>query len=434
MPSQGDMPKTSPSKQSLTEEECASVAVAPILNFIESVEDALDAFPPEEPLERYREAGNQADAASLATSNAAPTLRLHLEPDGHDIQRKDRSHEDRSIRPPIVAPRPTVPPAAVHRPTFLTAILTAVTVSLAIVLVVVVVRYFEPGDVPSVVATVPELQAVPTASVTGTNPAPPNSTGAGDRTSDANAGSQTKSIVAPKTATTVATKSNAITGSSRPKSAALSSRPVSPKPSSAVTPESRGSAARDRIVPVTPTAPGPGRVDRVTEAVGARASETPPASASSTNSVASNSAAAAVPPVVPSSGVSASVATVAPPIAEAAPTAASAVAGEEVAVRNVLSRYRSAYQSLNVNAAKGVWPSVDAKALSRAFAGLQSQQFDFSECQIALDNNRATAACGGTARFVPKVGNRSERVEFRRWTFQMRKADEQWTIAKVDVR
>ena len=103
-------------------------------------------------------------------------------------------------------------------------------------------------------------------------------------------------------------------------------------------------------------------------------------------------------------------------------------------MRNVLSRYRSAYQSLNVNAAKGVWPSVDTRALSRAFAGLQSQEFDFSECQIALDNNRATAACGGTARFVPKVGNRSERVEFRRWTFQMRKADEQWTIAKVDVR
>jgi hypothetical protein len=88
---------------------------------------------------------------------------------------------------------------------------------------------------------------------------------------------------------------------------------------------------------------------------------------------------------------------------------------------------------LNVNAAKGVWPSVDTKALGRAFAGLQSQQFDFSDCQISVDTDRASAVCGGTARFVPRVGNKSERVEFRTWNFEMRKADDQWMIAKVAV-
>jgi len=118
----------------------------------------------------------------------------------------------------------------------------------------------------------------------------------------------------------------------------------------------------------------------------------------------------------------------------AASTAANPAIGEELAVRNILGRYRSAYESLNVNAAKGVWPSVNTRALSRAFDGLQSQQFDFSECQIRLDNNRATVTCGGTARFVPKVGNRSERIEYREWEFEMRKADDQWTIAKVQVR
>jgi hypothetical protein len=102
-------------------------------------------------------------------------------------------------------------------------------------------------------------------------------------------------------------------------------------------------------------------------------------------------------------------------------------------VRTVLNRYRTAYNALNAGAAKAVWPSVDEKALGRAFDRLESQEFDFSGCQIAVTGARATAACNGNARFVPKVGNKSGRQEPRHWTFEMRKANQQWTIDKVNV-
>jgi hypothetical protein len=106
---------------------------------------------------------------------------------------------------------------------------------------------------------------------------------------------------------------------------------------------------------------------------------------------------------------------------------------EESAVRGVLNRYRSAYNDLNAAAAKAVWPSVDVKALGRAFDRLESQEFDFAGCQIAVTGSRATAACNGNARFVPKVGNKAGRREPRHWTFEMRKANQQWMIDKVSV-
>jgi DUF917 family protein len=98
-----------------------------------------------------------------------------------------------------------------------------------------------------------------------------------------------------------------------------------------------------------------------------------------------------------------------------------------------LNRYRSAYNGLDAGAAKAVWPSVDVKALGRAFDRLESQEFDFSGCQVSVSGARATAACNGNAQFVPKVGNKSARREARHWTFEMRKANQQWVIDKVNV-
>ena len=118
----------------------------------------------------------------------------------------------------------------------------------------------------------------------------------------------------------------------------------------------------------------------------------------------------------------------------AAPSASLVVVNEESAVRNVLNRYRTAYNGLDAGAAHAVWPSVDAKALGRAFDRLESQELVFDRCQIAVTGNRATAACGGDARFVTKVGSRTPRVESREWTFDLRKSGEQWTISGVNVR
>ena len=143
---------------------------------------------------------------------------------------------------------------------------------------------------------------------------------------------------------------------------------------------------------------------------------------------------AAAIPFVPTPPTPARTATVRPAPAVLAAPSASVVVNEESAVRTVLDRYRIAYSGLDVEAARAVLPSVDAKALGRAFDRLESQELAFDFCLIAVNGNRATAACGGDTRFVPKVGSRTQRVESRKWTFEMRKTGEQWTISGVDVR
>jgi hypothetical protein len=119
--------------------------------------------------------------------------------------------------------------------------------------------------------------------------------------------------------------------------------------------------------------------------------------------------------------------------ATATTPAMSPEAPNETVVLTVVARYVSAYAHLDVEAVKAVWPSVDAKALGRAFAGLESQSFHFDECRIVPETSSAKAYCAGTAVFVPRVGNRHEHFEFREWTFELKKAGEEWTIARVDV-
>ncbi|HEX7793203.1 MAG TPA: hypothetical protein VF456_02575 [Vicinamibacterales bacterium] len=126
----------------------------------------------------------------------------------------------------------------------------------------------------------------------------------------------------------------------------------------------------------------------------------------------------------------------APTTTPAATTTAAAVTQRstgERAVRDVLGRYASAYRTLNVGAAKAVWPSVDEKALGRAFAGLESQAIYFTDCQVSVVIVSAKAHCMGTAQFTPKVGNKTQHLETREWTFDFQKTGEQWTIAHVDV-
>jgi len=192
-------------------------------------------------------------------------------------------------------------------------------------------------------------------------------------------------------------------------------------------PQTRGTAGS--VAPGTPLRPTPPPVSDVT-ASARTAEEIPPPAP-----IAAPSIPAAFIPLVETSPTPAQAATVRPPPAVlAAPSASVVVVNEEAAVRTVLDRYRIAYSGLDVDAARAVLPSVDAKALGRAFERLQSQEIIFDHCQIAVYGTRATAACGGDTRFVPKVGSRTERFESRKWTFDMRKTGDQWTISGVEVR
>lgn len=103
-------------------------------------------------------------------------------------------------------------------------------------------------------------------------------------------------------------------------------------------------------------------------------------------------------------------------------------------IGGVLSRYRGAFNALDSSAARGVWPSVDAHALDRAFARLQEQEVAFDRCNIDVEGIRAAARCTGSARYVPKVGSRTSQTTAREWRFNLQKVDDRWVIEEVDAR
>jgi hypothetical protein len=97
-------------------------------------------------------------------------------------------------------------------------------------------------------------------------------------------------------------------------------------------------------------------------------------------------------------------------------------------VRQTLQRYRSAYEGLDAGSAQAVWPAVNQAALARAFNGLESQTLTFDACDVRVRGDAATATCRGSARYVPKIGNREPRVEPRIWNFTLRKDSGDWKI------
>jgi hypothetical protein len=78
-----------------------------------------------------------------------------------------------------------------------------------------------------------------------------------------------------------------------------------------------------------------------------------------------------------------------------------------------------------------VWPSVDVRALERAFQSLKSQQLRFDHCDFTVTGARAQAACTGEAVYVPRVGNPSPKTNAREWNFELTRSDQRWTIASA---
>ena len=104
---------------------------------------------------------------------------------------------------------------------------------------------------------------------------------------------------------------------------------------------------------------------------------------------------------------------------------------DEADIRSTLTRFRTAYSQLDASAARDVWPSVDRRALERAFQSLKSQELRFDQCSLTVTGARAQAACKGRAMYVPRIGDQSPRSTSREWTFELQKAAERWTIASA---
>jgi hypothetical protein len=125
------------------------------------------------------------------------------------------------------------------------------------------------------------------------------------------------------------------------------------------------------------------------------------------------------------------------PITQPAATiAAASIARPDPSTRvtQVLNQYARAYDQLDTSAARAVWPTVDERALARAFAGLQSQDVDFDNCSIDVKGVRASASCRGRASYVGKVGNGDTRTEPREWNFELTLQGDDWKIAKADTK
>jgi hypothetical protein len=103
-------------------------------------------------------------------------------------------------------------------------------------------------------------------------------------------------------------------------------------------------------------------------------------------------------------------------------------------VEETLHRYADAYARLDAGAARAVWPTVDQRALARAFEGLESQGIVFEHCDVTVAGERATAACRGRAQYVPKVGSREPLVARRLWSFRLEKAGAGWQIVEAEAR
>jgi len=108
-------------------------------------------------------------------------------------------------------------------------------------------------------------------------------------------------------------------------------------------------------------------------------------------------------------------------------------ASDESAVRRTVERYAHAYQDLDVDAAASVWPSVDRRTLSRAFAALKSQDLAFDACDITVDAARAIASCRGTLQIVRRVGSPAPIRAEQQWVFRMRRLSGDWKIDDVSA-
>jgi len=196
-----------------------------------------------------------------------------------------------------------------------------------------------------------------------------------------------------------------------------------PKPPPTRTPPSSGSvmpftsAVLSSTLPTSPP-PGPAGSNGAAPALGS-----PPAPATPPPAPAAPPSAPAGLPALRVAPSSSSSATLPPAPETISPSAA---------VRNALDRYRRGFNDLDSGEVKHIWPEVDERALARAFGQLSKQLLVFDTCNVDVKGVLATASCRGRAQYVPKVGNKSPRVEMREWTFLLRRGPDDWWIQRVD--
>jgi hypothetical protein len=115
------------------------------------------------------------------------------------------------------------------------------------------------------------------------------------------------------------------------------------------------------------------------------------------------------------------------------PNRQSAPHAELDAINRVVEQYVNAFNSLDGRAVLTIWPSLDERALTKAFSQLAEQELRLDACQVDMTGPRASVSCHGRLRYLPKVGGQASRTREGRWTFQLRNT-KTWTIESVAIR
>jgi hypothetical protein len=107
---------------------------------------------------------------------------------------------------------------------------------------------------------------------------------------------------------------------------------------------------------------------------------------------------------------------------------------QEALVLEVLKQYAQAYDRLDVQAVKAVWPTLDVPALQRAFRGLDSHRFRFTSCGVvSMTGEAANAHCRGDVTYRPKVGSGRGHLPPREWNFDLSRHEDGWHIVRMNV-
>jgi hypothetical protein len=119
---------------------------------------------------------------------------------------------------------------------------------------------------------------------------------------------------------------------------------------------------------------------------------------------------------------------------EPAPIAVAVAYSPDAGIRSLLQKYEDAYDHRDVRSAAVLWPSLDTRALTRAFAGLNRQDVSFDRCEIDAGAERGSAVCEGTVRYVPSVGRGVEKEARITWTFDVTRSGQDWRITRLSAR
>lgn len=139
--------------------------------------------------------------------------------------------------------------------------------------------------------------------------------------------------------------------------------------------------------------------------------------------------------VTPPAPVTSSVPAAPPPVTtrpQPAPTAPQPSARDiaEGAIRSVVNQYVAAYNGLDVDFVRRVYPGIDEGSLRRSFGSLRSQEATLRIDRIDVDQGQTSAVVNGnwSVRSVPKVGNARPQVDARRILLTLRQSGNTWVI------